>query len=421
MARTDNLGNFLTDVATAIKNKTGASGTILAYNFDTEINNISTGGPISQPKKDVNFYDFDGTRLYSYTKTEFLALEQLPANPSHTGLTAQGWNWSLASAKSYVTTYGELAIGQMYITSDGATKLHISITDDSRLEIPICFTQSATNGIEVDWGDGSTPETFSSASSSSPVTPTHQYATKGDYVISLKSIVNNCTLMLGANDSSYCVMGKYATSVDGGRYFASLLKRVDIGNNLTIFRTYAFRFCTGLKYVTMPSTVTAISSYAFGDCCALQILILPSGMTQLSSNAFSECRSLETLVISSAMATIQSDTFYNTYSLQEMYLPEQMTSLSQRLFYYAYAISKLIVPKTVTYIYSTAFGYCNSLKVVDFSNHTAVPTLASYQAFTTCATDYVIVVPDALYETWKTTSQWSQIASHIVSVSNYSS
>lgn len=44
MARTDNLTNFLTDVADAIREKKGTTGTIQASNFDTEIANISTGG-----------------------------------------------------------------------------------------------------------------------------------------------------------------------------------------------------------------------------------------------------------------------------------------------------------------------------------------------------------------------------------------
>lgn len=44
MARTDTLGNFLTDVATAIRNKKGTTNTIVASNFDTEIESIESGG-----------------------------------------------------------------------------------------------------------------------------------------------------------------------------------------------------------------------------------------------------------------------------------------------------------------------------------------------------------------------------------------
>ena len=44
MARTDTLGNFLTDVADAIREKKGTSETILASDFDTEIENLPSGG-----------------------------------------------------------------------------------------------------------------------------------------------------------------------------------------------------------------------------------------------------------------------------------------------------------------------------------------------------------------------------------------
>lgn len=43
MARIDNLSDFLTDVASSIKNKTGKTDAIPAANFDTEINSIVTG------------------------------------------------------------------------------------------------------------------------------------------------------------------------------------------------------------------------------------------------------------------------------------------------------------------------------------------------------------------------------------------
>ena len=44
MARTDTLPHFLTDVADAIRTKTGESGTIQASTFDTAISNIPSGG-----------------------------------------------------------------------------------------------------------------------------------------------------------------------------------------------------------------------------------------------------------------------------------------------------------------------------------------------------------------------------------------
>lgn len=72
----------------------------------------ASGGGAVKPNPDdpVKFWDYDGTLLYSYTDAEALALTSLPPNPSHTGLTAEGWNWTLAEIKSYATDYSEADI-----------------------------------------------------------------------------------------------------------------------------------------------------------------------------------------------------------------------------------------------------------------------------------------------------------------------
>ncbi|MBO7275414.1 MAG: hypothetical protein J6V15_03465, partial [Clostridia bacterium] len=63
--------------------------------------NVPTGGE-SQPVNDVNFRDYDGTIVASYSAADFAELAALPENPTHDGLTAQGWNWALSDAKTYV-------------------------------------------------------------------------------------------------------------------------------------------------------------------------------------------------------------------------------------------------------------------------------------------------------------------------------
>ena len=70
----------------------------MAIYFDnTTIKRGNSGIPIIYKAeilgKEVNFLDYDGTILYSYTAAEFAALPSMPANPTHDGLTEQGWNW----------------------------------------------------------------------------------------------------------------------------------------------------------------------------------------------------------------------------------------------------------------------------------------------------------------------------------------
>ena len=61
MARIDTLGNFLTDVADAIRTKKGTTGTIPANTFDTEITSIE-GGSKYAPRY-ITFQNYKGTEL----------------------------------------------------------------------------------------------------------------------------------------------------------------------------------------------------------------------------------------------------------------------------------------------------------------------------------------------------------------------
>lgn len=78
MARTDTLGNFLTDVADAIRTKAGTSETIQASNFDTAISNIPSGSIVIENIVDLNdeikkmvddFVDYYNGLPNSYTTT----------------------------------------------------------------------------------------------------------------------------------------------------------------------------------------------------------------------------------------------------------------------------------------------------------------------------------------------------------------
>lgn len=75
---------------------------------------------------------------------------------------------------------------------------------------------------------------------------------------------------------------------------------------------------------------------------------------------------------------------------------------------------------TTNSLVQTFYG-CTKLELVDFSHATAVPALQNTNSFSSTNSTYKIVVPDALYDTWIATTNWSSssIKSHIVKVSDY--
>ena len=470
MARVDSLGHFLTDVADAIRAKAGTSGTIQASTFDTAIANIPTGGSGVPQEKDVNFYDYDGTLVYSYTKADFLELTELPANPSHNGLTAQGWNWSLTNAKTFVTSYNKLNIGQLYTTSDGALKIYISLSD-GRLAPYLGFTINGT--ATVDWGDNSTPSTVTSGGSQ--VYTQHTYMQAGDYVISISS--ESTITLTGSSQFSKVLTSSNQDNVTLN--YISSIKKVFCPNN-TVVSDYAFNNARCLEYVILPSNATSVSQYAFKSCQSLRSIQIPTGVTSIGSNGFSNCTNINNISIPYSTSTFNTYAFeacrllkavslannptLNNYAFGGCYSLETVSGLARihptNLFQYCYllkdvnisysgsgvggnafqqnyGITTLTLPSTITqigsYSYSEctaltavtllgkitsvgsmAFNSCYGVKYYDFSNCVAVPTLTATNAFQGIASDCKIIVPDSLYDTWTTASKWSTFASYII-------
>lgn len=148
-------------------------------------------GETSAPKQ-VNFIDYDGTILYSYSAEEAQALQSLPENPSHDGLTAQGWNWTLQQIKERLTALpdGPVWVGQMYITQSGDTEIDVRMLE-GRLS-PI-LTICVNGTITVDWGDNTTADTVTGSSLTTRQAVPHTYAAPGDYMIKIHVVSGSFT------------------------------------------------------------------------------------------------------------------------------------------------------------------------------------------------------------------------------------
>jgi len=326
------------------------------------------GGGTTASPNDVEFIDYDGTIVASYSAAEFAGLAALPDNPDHTadGLVSQGWNWSLSNAKTYVASYGKLVIGQMYTTDDGATRITFDMSDWAKpWPITMQFTQSKANGVAVDWGDGSAVERVSGTSN---VKLNHTYATTGVYVISLLPD-SGCTLTITGSSSS----GSYLfAQTNGDRFKLSSVKSVHIGNNVAI-GDYAFYYCYSLQSVTIPSSVTSIGNNAFQYCVSLQSVTIPSNLTSIGNNAFYYCYSLQSVTIPSSVTSIDSSAFYYCYSLQSVTIPSNLTSIGNNAFQDCYSLQSVTIPSSVTSIGNNAFQYCVSLQSVTIpSNLTSI-------------------------------------------------
>ena len=387
MAKNNNLTDFLTNVADAIRYKKNTSEKINPQDFFTHIVTIgSEGGDSGVTPNAVRLLDCDGTLLHSYSADDFLTLTDLPELPTREGLICQGWNWNIADAQSFVVKHRKLDIGATYITDDGKTRLYIKIAAEGRMTVPLYFSQTVANGVTIDWGDGSATQTLSDTGT---VNTTHTYADIGEYTISLNPS-SECTLGLG--NSSYCVMG---STENNGKVYCNMLQAVEIGKNVTSISNYAFRVCYSLASVVIPDSVTNIGSYAFSNCYSLASVVIPDSVTSIGSYAFSNCYSLASVVIS-----------------------QGVTLIGEYMFSYCYSLASVVIPDSVTSIGSSAFFNCYGMAYYDFRASKLVPTLST-GAFGNIPSDCKIVVPDSLYDSWIAATNWSTYASNIVKASEF--
>ena len=240
--------------------------------------NVSGGGDepiIPEPLKDVVFVDYDGEIVEQYTAQEFLALSALPANPSHTGLTAQGWNWTLADAKEYVRDNGCLVVGQNYTTSDGKTRVYLSLTDQTNFGgVGINIVMYGT--VTLDWGDGSAAES-KTGNGGYGSTWTHTYADNGDYVITIECASGSTCILGNPNVNRGFVEGGYT-----GRPVSSGLTAIEIGNGVAGVNRQCFEYCSNLQTISVPTTFTGIAPNSGFLPSPVRCFVIPSGVTSVS-------------------------------------------------------------------------------------------------------------------------------------------
>ena len=387
------------------------------------------GGGASANWNDVTFIDYDGSVLYSYSLAEAQVLTGLPELPSHDGLICQGWNWTLEAIKALNRP---VTVGAMYITDDGATRLHIRIATVGRMTVPLYIGQTKSNGVSIDWGDGSAAKTLSGTGN---VNTSHTYAEPGDYIISLMP-QDGCKLSFGSGSSSYCVMG---STENNNIVYCNMLQEVYVGKNVTSIGSYAFRNCYSLASITIPDGVTSIGISAFNYCFSFASITIPDGVTSIGSSAFNSCYSLASITIPDGVTSIGSDAFNNCNSLASITIPEGVTSIGisafvscrslasitipdgvtsigSNAFPYCYSLASITIPDGVTSIGNSAFNSCFGMRYYDFSACTAIPALSHKNAFNNIPSDCQMLIPSALYNSWKSATNWATYASKMVSV-----
>lgn len=372
--------------------------------------------------KDVVFYDYDGTVICSYTIEEAKALTQMPTPPAHEGLVFQGWNHTLNAVNELVYP---TAIGAIYITDDGKTRLYVHLEEgftDINIGVQLLGTMI------IDWGDGTPSDTLTIPTSKYEseefiTSPTHYYASEGDYVITLE--VNGHALFTqwywGVDYTSNLLFHIR----DGSETFynaANTLTKVEIGNNIGFFgNSFAkchnllsvtipngiddlgestFMECTSLVHVNVPMSVIyeftrtfcictnllsisipcgetysgeqiGGSLYAFEGCANLKRITAPSNIVSYDGSTFSGCSSLKDIYIIYNSEPSHNyyydceELFYDCKSLLHVILQDGLSKIGYAAFEGCHSIKNILIPDSVNEIGDRVFRNCWNLRKID--------------------------------------------------------
>lgn len=412
--------------------------------------NVSGGGGGSAEPNDVEYIDYDGTIVYSYSAAEYAQLTAHPANPSHDGLVAQGWNWTLTDAQAYVAEYGGLVIGQMYITESGDTEIDVEMPE-GRLSPGMSIAVSGS--VTVDWGDGTTPDTVTGTSLTTRKTVPHTYASAGSYTIKIHSVSGSYTFI---GSYIYTILMKNGNANEN-RVYANCVIEVRLGAGITKLATYAFFNCASMTALSVPMSIVEIASSALSGCCSLKgvtlpvgvttatgyvmqscrclervslpsgvtsvgnsaftncpllKVYLPNGLTSIGDSAFSNCNSLRHVSVPNSVRTLSSTAFGSCFALTEISISEGLLSIPSSAFMNCYSLARITVPAGMASIGASAFNSCCGVREYHFLS-TTPPSLGS-RVFNGIPSDCKIYVPAESLEAYKTASGWSDYASMMV-------
>lgn len=371
--------------------------------------NMVGGGSGTVVEKDVNFFDYDGTLLHSFDWDRIVSLTSLPATPVHKGLVCQGWNWTLDELQT--SYHGQVSVGPLYITDNGATRLYVNMDTILTLQIRVSRLKvSETPTLNIRWGDGQT--SVSQITSNAVKTIEHVYSSSGEYVIEITS------------DYEYSLYGSRSSSALSPS--KSLIK-AELGNNVSLAQC-GLALCSKLETCTMPISIGTLKG-TFYRCGRLKHIVLPSQIyinpdistnsngANLITNPFANCVKMEHISLPCYYtATNGYAKFGGCVSLKSIWIPDGTTTFDATLIDECYSLKKLRLPPSITALsFSSSADDLRGLAVFDVS---LIPTRLGFSsAFDGVFNEEIeILVPYDLLESYRSYAGWILFRDNFVGV-----
>ena len=296
MSKADNLKDFLTDVADAIRAKKGSTDLINPQDFSSEIASLSGGLEIVdmtettatiEPNKVYVWgmvESLDITLGASTDKSDFFAFRFRCSKPTMTSLTVNGAIWA---EDTELDAQGKpvLDLGSWYQCEikGGTSALYARLAhyipfEDSNVEA-VLLANGVGDGIGVTYKDAA------------KVTSISTWFSSNADITSFAEFVN----------------------------FSRISNLVQ----------YAFNGCSSLAEIALPASLTSIGNYAFKDCTTLAEISLPASLTSIGGNAFQYCSSLQYISIEATTPPTFASTNAIPSTIGAIYVPDESVAAYQ--------------------------------------------------------------------------------------------
>lgn len=392
--RYNNLKDFFTAIAEAIRSKTKSNEPIIADRFPSEIENIKTG---------ASYINHTVTELPDYAFYNCEELQDVHCyNVTKVGASAFEGCINLNTVTLYdVTEVGNDAFKNCGEAVDGTT---IYIKTDY-----IEHNQESWNPGNITVLEPKVVYTWVLTEGTVTATLYDGTGTGRDLLLVLSGTGDITSReWRGYEDNiSHVIIQDGITGIGSYTFYGhENLVSVAIPDSVTSIGEAAFSFCPNLIDITLPPNITSIAERTFSES-GITNIVIPYGVHYIGQYAFIGCNSLRSVTIPNSVTNIDMGAFNNCSNLAQVHITDIAAWCNTSFYaptanplYYAKNLyingelaTSLSIPDTVTSIGDHAFTACNSLASIEIPDSVAS---IGFGAFSGCISLTSINIPDSV-------------------------
>lgn len=161
-------------------------------------------------------------------------------------------------------------------------------------------------------------------------------------------------------------------------FYKCNIATLNVGNDVNIIRSEAFKECPNLMTVTIGGNVKTLGNDVFSGCNKLASISLSQSVDSIGKSCFVNCKSLTDVVLPDDIDYIAESLFDGCNGLTNVHLPANLEIVGNISFRGCKALQMIEIPYGTSSILQSAFYNCTSLDSIALP-----PTVANieYHAF----------------------------------------